>query len=301
MAIASPGLRNDSDRPLSEGTSARPNRPPGSYGLATAHTILVLWAIVSVLPLLWAILSSLKADREILSSPLALPAGIRLDNFGRAWEQAHIGQYFLNTLIVVVLSLAGTLITAAMAAYVFARFTFRFRRFLYYFFIAGMAFPMFMALVPLFFVVKNVGMLNSHLGLILVYIAYSLPFSIFFMTSFFRTLPQSVAEAAILDGASQWRLFWAIMLPMARPGLISIGIFNFIGQWNQYLLPLVLVQDESKYVIAQGLANLAISQGYKNDISGLFAGLTIAIVPILVVYVVFQRKVQSGMTAGALK
>lgn len=301
MAITQPVLHHDSDRPLSARVSAGPARRPGSYGLTAAHIALVLWAIVSVLPLLWAIFSSLKSDREILSSPWTVPAGIRLDNFGRAWEQAHIGQYFLNTLIVVGLSLAGTVILSAMAAYIFARFTFRFRRFLYYFFIAGMAFPMFMALVPLFFVVKNAGILNSYQGLVLVYIAYSLPFSIFFMTSFFRTLPQSVAEAAIIDGASQWRLFWSIMLPMARPGLISIGIFNFIGQWNQYLLPLVLVQDESKYVIAQGLANLAINQGYKNDVSGLFAGLTIAIVPILIVYVVFQRKVQSGMTAGALK
>ena len=167
---------------------------------------------------------------------------------------------------------------------------------------------MFLALSPLFFVVKQTGTLpvigqfiglNSRGGLILVYIAYSLPFTVFFLTSFFRTLPSEVGEAALVDGASHYRIFFNVMLPMAAPGLI--GIFNFLGQWNQFLLPLVLMPDQNKYVLSQGLAFLAIQQGYANDYSALFAAMTITMIPTLIVYVLFQRRLESGLTAGALK
>jgi N-acetylglucosamine transport system permease protein len=137
--------------------------------------------------------------------------------------------------------------------------------------------------------------------LILVYIAYSLPFTIFFMTGFFKTLPSEVAEAAVIDGAGQYQVFFQIMLPMAKPGLIAMGIFNFLGQWNQFLLPLVLMTDEKRYVLSQGLQNLAIQQGYANDYGALFAALVITMLPTLVVYVLFQRRLESGLTAGALK
>ncbi len=158
-----------------------------------------------------------------------------------------------------------------------------------------------LALVPLFYVMDNMGLLNTIHGLIAVYIAYSLPFTVFFLTSFFRTLPTSVAEASIIDGASHTRTFFQVMLPMAKPGLISVGIFNFLGQWNQYMLPTVLNTDPEKRVLAQGLVELAASQGYKGDYSGLFAGLVIAMLPVLAAYIIFQRQVVSGLTAGALK
>ncbi|HET8524704.1 MAG TPA: carbohydrate ABC transporter permease, partial [Thermomicrobiales bacterium] len=114
-------------------------------------------------------------------------------------------------------------------------------------------------------------------------------------------LPTEVAEAAVVDGAGPFQLFFQVMLPMAKPGLIAMGIFNFIGQWNQFLLPLVLMPDEHRYMLSQGLAFLAIQQGYQNDYSALFAALTITMVPTLVVYVLFQRRLESGLTAGALK
>jgi len=188
-----------------------------------------------------------------------------------------------------------------MAAYVLARFDFPGNRFIYYLFIGGMSFPIMLALVPLFYVVNNMGLLNTIHGLILVYIAYSLPFTVFFLTAFFRTLPTSVAEAAFVDGASHSRTFFQIMLPMAKPGLISVGIFNFLGQWNQYMLPTVLNTDPDKRVLTQGLVQLAASQGYKGDWSGLFAGLVMAMLPVLAAYIIFQRQVVQGLTAGALK
>ncbi|OLF08426.1 sugar ABC transporter permease [Actinophytocola xinjiangensis] len=271
---------------------------------------LLLWALITTLPLVWAIISSFKTNREFLADPFGLPAAARFDNFARAWTAANIGQYFVNSVLVVVISVPLTMLLGAMAAYVLARYEFRGNRLVYYGFVGGMIFPVFLALVPLFFVVRNLGFipgigpllgLNSYLSLALVYTAFSLPFTVFFLTAFFRTQPTSIAEAAIVDGCSHFGLFFRVMLPMAKPGLISIGLFNVLGHWNQYVLPVVLMNDPERKVLAQGLAALAISQGYRGDWTALFAGLVIALLPVLIVYVLFQRQVQAGLTAGVLK
>lgn len=269
-----------------------------------SHGFLLLWAVMTVFPLLWVVISSFKSDAEILGDSWGLPSALRFENWARAWTEAHIGQYFLNSAVVVAGSLTLTMLLGAAAAYVFARYEFRGRQVIYYLFVGGMMFPVFLALVPLYFVVSNAGLLGSWTGLILVYAAYSLPFTIFFLTAFFRTLPTAIAEAALIDGCGHFRLFFQVMLPMAKPGLISVAIFNFLSQWNQFILPLVLMQGEgaeSKWVLAQGLSALAINQGYANDYSGLFAGLTIAMLPVLGVYILFQRQIQTGLTAGQLK
>ncbi|WP_244501105.1 carbohydrate ABC transporter permease [Streptomyces sp. TP-A0874] len=266
-----------------------------------SHGMLAVWGLLVTLPLLWAVMTALKTDREIFTSPWGLPSALRWENLSRAWDKAHMSDYFFNTFVVVGGGLVGTMLFGAMAAYVLARFEFRGNRFLYFLFVGGMSFPIMMALVPLFYVMDNMSLLNTYHGLILVYIAYSLPFTVFFLTAFFRTLPTSVAEAALIDGASHTRTFFQVMLPMAKPGLISVGIFNFLGQWNQYMLPQVLNTDPDKRVLTQGLVALAVSQGYKGDWSGLFAGLVLAMLPVLAVYIIFQRQVQSGLTAGALK
>ncbi|MCX4561793.1 carbohydrate ABC transporter permease [Streptomyces phaeochromogenes] len=266
-----------------------------------SHGMLILWAFMVVLPLLWAVMTSFKTDRDIFSSPWALPDRLHFENWSRAWTSANMSDYFLNTVIVVGFSLLGTMLLGSMAAYVLARFDFPGNRFIYFLFIGGMSFPIILALVPLFYVMQNLSLLNTLPGLILVYIAYSLPFTVFFMTAFFRTLPSSVAEAAFVDGASHTRTFFQVMLPMAKPGLISVGIFNFLGQWNQYMLPTVLNTEPDRKVLTQGLVQLAVSQGYKGDWSGLFAGLVMAMLPVLAAYIVFQRQVVQGLTAGALK
>ncbi|MEV0555801.1 carbohydrate ABC transporter permease [Streptomyces sp. NPDC050597] len=266
-----------------------------------SHGMLVLWAFMVVLPLLWAVMTSFKTDKEIFSSPWALPDSLHFDNWSRAWTEANMSDYFLNTIIVVGFSLLGTMLLGSMAAYVLARFEFPGNRFIYFLFIGGMSFPIILALVPLFYVMQNLSLLNTLPGLILVYIGYSLPFTVFFMTAFFRTLPTSVAEAAFVDGASHTRTFFQVMLPMAKPGLISITIFNFLGQWNQYMLPTVLNTEPDNKVLTQGLVQLAVSQGYKGDWSGLFAGLVMAMLPVLAAYIIFQRQVVQGLTAGALK
>ncbi|SBT43960.1 carbohydrate ABC transporter permease [Micromonospora auratinigra] len=298
------------ERPTTEGgrqpgperVGDRPPRRERGVGNLLSHGFLLVWAALTALPLLWMFVSSFKSDGEILADPWGLPGALRFENWSRAWTEAHIGRYFLNSGVVVAGSLTLTMLLGATAAYVFARYEFRGRQVFYYLFVGGMMFPVFLALVPLFFVVRNAGLFGTWTGLILVYAAYSLPFTVFFLTAFFRTLPTSVAEAALIDGCGHFRLFFRVMLPMARPGLISVAIFNFLSHWNQFILPQVLMQgDDSKWVLAQGLTALAVSQGYQGDFSGLFAGLTIATLPVLAVYVAFQRQIQTGLTAGQLK
>jgi N-acetylglucosamine transport system permease protein len=265
------------------------------------NILLAIWAVIVIFPMLWLLYSSLKTDQEIFFSPWVLPASPQWDNFVRAWQDAHIGEYFLNSFIVVLPSLALILIISAMTAYVLARFPFPGNRFLFYLFLAGMLFPVFMALIPLFFLVKDLHMLNTYQGLILVYVAVSLPFSVFFLTGFFKSLPSELHEAAIIDGANQYQVFFRIMLPLAQAGLVSIGIFNFLGMWNQYLLPVVLMTDSKRYLLTQGLAFMLHQQYYKNDWSGLFAAVALIMIPTLIVYVIFQGQIQKGITVGALK
>jgi len=271
------------------------------WSAVSTQTVLIGWAVTVIFPMIWMIYSSFKTDQELFFSPWAPPVELQWDNFARAWTKAHVGDYLHNTLIVVVPALLLTLIISAMAAYVLARFEFVGRRFLFYMFLSGMLFPVFLALVPLFNLVNQLKMLNTFHGLILVYIAYSLPFTIFFLTGFFKTLPTEIEESAIMDGANPYQVFFKVMLPMASPGLISMGIFNFLGMWNQYVLPLVLISDESKYMLSQGLAFMLFKQFYENDWSALFAALTIIMVPTLIVYITFQKQIQDGITTGALK
>ncbi len=268
---------------------------------ALSQAFLMFWAVAVIFPMVWLIFSSLKTDQELFFSPWAAPKVLQWDNFVRAWNSARVGDFFFNTLIVVIPALIFTLIISAMTAYVLARFQFPGRDFLFYLFLGGMLFPVFLALIPLFSLVNNLGMLNTYIGLILVYIAYSLPFTVFFLTGFFKTLPGELQEAAIIDGANQYQAFFLVMLPLASPALISMGIFNFLGMWNQYILPLVLISDENKYVLSQGLAFMLFKQFYQNDWSALFAALTLVMIPTLLVYIIFQRQIQSGMTTGALK
>jgi N-acetylglucosamine transport system permease protein len=275
-----------------------------SFLSGLGHLFLAMWALIVLAPLLWTFLASFKTNEEIFGDAWALPGSLLWDNWVRAWNEANVGQYFLNSVLVVAGGTFGTMLLGSMAAYVLARYPFPGNRLVYYVFVSGLAFPVFLALVPLFFVVRNLGLLNSHVGLILVYIAYSLPFTVFFLAAFFRTLPNSVAEAAIIDGASHTRLFFRVMLPMAKPGLVSITIFNVIGQWNQYLLPLALLQGENaeqKWVLTQGIANISVNAGFEADWGGLFAALSMAILPMIVMYAIFQRQIQQGLTAGAVK
>ncbi|GAB3663770.1 carbohydrate ABC transporter permease [Actinocorallia lasiicapitis] len=271
--------------------------------MAMSHVALAFWALLIIVPLAATFLGGFKSSEQILlHKPWELPQDWNFDAFTRAWTTAHIGRYMLNTVIIVGFGTAGTMLLGSMAAYVLARYQFRGNRAIYLMFVSGMTFPVFLALVPLFTQLKQMNMLFSYHGIILVYIAYSLPFTVFFLAAFFKTLPNSVAEAAMMDGAGHVKVFFRVMMPMAKPGLISIAIFNVIGQWNQYLLPLVLLSgDPNKSPLTVGIAQINTNAGADADWSGLYAALTLAIVPVIFIYIIFQRQIQSGLTSGAVK
>jgi N-acetylglucosamine transport system permease protein len=271
------------------------------------YVFLSLWAVIVVYPLAWTLYSALKTDKEIIFTPWSFPAQLHFENFARAWTKAQIGDFFFNTLLVVIPSLVFTLLLSAMVAYVLARFEFRGKKVIYYLILAGMMFPIFLALVPLYFIMQFLGLRNTFGGLILVYIAFSLPFTVFFLVGFFRTLPKELIEASIIDGATHTQTFFKVMLPLAQPGLVTMAIFNFLGQWNQFILPTLLMDStglepgQTRYVLAQGLYFLTLQQGYQNDWSGLFAAVSMVMLPTLLVYIIFQEKIEKGLTVGALK
>lgn len=285
--------------------SERRPRALGIVGRTLIYIILGFWAVIVIFPMLWSLMTAFKTDQEIFFSPWSLPAALQFDNFVRAWRNARMGEYLVNTFLVIIPSLFLTLLLSAMASYVLARFEFRGRSFITYMFLIGLIFPIFLALVPLYFVMQTLRLLDTFPGLILVYVAFSLPFTIFFLTTFFRTLPKELGEAATIDGASQYAVFFRIYLPLAQPGLITMGIFNFLGQWNQYILPNTLMitntDTETHYLLSQGLYFLQAKQFYQSDWSALFAAVAIVMIPTLVAYLLFHNRIEEGMTAGAVK
>jgi N-acetylglucosamine transport system permease protein len=284
---------------------ARTNRQAASGGdrvvSVTAHALLIIWTLIVVLPLLWVLMSSFKTSSQVLSNPLSLPTALHWENYATAWQTAGIGKWFLNTIIVVGFALVIVMVLGAMCAYVLARFSFPGNRLIYYLMLAGLTFPIFLAIVPLFFTLKNIGLLNTLPGLIMTYVAFALPFTVFFLHSFFESLPGEIYEAAQVDGASEWRTFFQVMLPMAKPGMAAVSIFNFLGLWNQFLLPVALNTKPDNYVLTQGMASFASSAGYAVDFGSLFAAVVITIVPVLVVYVLFQRQLQGSVSSSTIK
>lgn len=266
-----------------------------------AHTALIAWVIVIIAPLLWVLMSSFKTTQQIFGSPFSLPTSLNFENYVSAWTTASIGTYFVNTVIVVGGALVIVMTLGAMCAYYLARYEFRGSQIIYYLMLAGLTFPVFLAVVPLFMTLKNFGILNTLPGLIITYVAFALPFTVFFLYAFFKTLPQEVAEAAALDGCGPFRIFFQIMLPMATPGIASVAIFNFLGLWNQFLLPIALNTNAKNYVLSQGMASFASQAGYAVNFGALFAAVVITVLPVLIVYIIFQRQLQGSVSPGLLK
>lgn len=281
-------------RPLAQ-RSWTPSSRTIWYIILCVHTLLVVY------PMFWLLSTSLKNSWEIFKDPWALPTSLRGINYFNAWTKGALGRKLINSVIIDGVALAAILVVASMAAYVLGRFAFRGNRPLYYLFLGGMALPAFLGIVPLFILMTKLGLLNTPHGLVLVYTAYSLPFSIFLLTGFFRTLPHELAEAAIIDGCTPFGVFWRIMLPLAKPGLVTAGTFVFIGLWNEYPLALILLNSETYKTLPLGIADLTMTQKYQSDWGALFAGLAISVAPTVLLYSIFQKQVQAGLTAGAVK
>jgi len=260
-----------------------------------------VFTLLILLPIVWVSVSSLKSGFEIVGSPWSLPAHPQWVNYRNAWNEAGIGPAFFNSLIVTLSTLAILLPIGAMAAYILARYPFPGRNLIFGTFLGGMMFPNFLVIVPLFFLLSTFHLVDTRTGLVLVYVAYSLSFTVFVMTGFFQTLPNELGEAAMIDGCSHSRTFWKVMLPLARPGLIVVGIFNAIGLWNEYGLALVLMPSRENYTLPIGIAQVTMTQQYQSDWGALFAGLVIVMAPVLVVYWIFRDRIHETMLAGAVK
>jgi ABC-type glycerol-3-phosphate transport system permease component len=282
-------------------------RRPGRFRVSRTlvGAVLAGYAAWVVFPMVWMAYSSLKPDRAIFAEPFALPAAghLQFDNYARAWREARFGDYFLNSVLVTTVSVAAIVLLGAMAGYALSRFYHPAGRAVFWLFLAGLTIPAQLAMVPLFFELRGMGLLNSRTGLILVYIANGLPFAVFILAGFFKSLPRSLYEAAVVDGCNEFSAFWRVLLPLAKPGLVTVAIFQFIGIWKEYFFAFLLMNggDGHARTLPLGLANLAITSQYRTDYGMLFAGLVLVTIPILVVYVALQKHLVKGITAGALK
>lgn len=257
-------------------------------------------------PMVWMALSSLKSDRAIFQSPFALPTADALawGNYGRAWHEARFSVYFLNSVLVTGVSVAAIVLLGAMAGYALGRFRHPAGAAVFWLFLSGLMVPVQLSIIPLFFELRAAGLLNSRLGLILVYTANGLPFAIFIMAGFFRSLPRTLYEAAVVDGCNEFSAFWRVVLPLAKPGLVTVAIFQFIGVWKEYFFAFMFTSgagSENVRTLPLGLANLSIASQYRTDYGMLFAGLVLVTIPILIVYIPLQKHLVKGVTAGALK
>jgi ABC-type glycerol-3-phosphate transport system permease component len=268
--------------------------------------VLLGYALWVVYPMVWMVYSSLKTDAAIAHEPFALPpfADLRFDNYGHAWREAHFSDYFFNSVVVTVVSVGAILALGAMAAYALARFYHPLGKAVFWLFLSGLMIPVQLSIIPLFFEMRALGLLNSRLGLILVYTANGLPFAIFILAGFFRSLPRSLYEAAVIDGCGEFAAFWRVLLPLARPGLMTVAIFQFIGVWKEYFFAFMLTGGDTANgarTLPLGLANLSITAQYNTDYGMLFAGLVLVTLPILALYLLLQRHIVKGVSAGALK
>lgn len=277
-----------------------------SISRAVLFAALAGYALWVVFPMVWVAYSSLKSDREIFTNAFALPAadGLHPENYARARHGARFGEYFLNSALVTTASVALITLLGAMAAYALARFAHPLGRAAFWLFLAGLMIPAQLAAIPLFFELRGLGLLNSRTGLVLAYTANGLPFAVFVLAGFFRSIPRALHEAAVMDGCTEAGAFWRVMLPLARPGLVTVAIFQFIGVWKEYFFAFMLVGGDpagGTRTLPLGLANLAITAQYRSDHGSLFAGIVLVTLPILAIYVLLQKHLVKGVTAGAVK
>lgn len=263
------------------------------------HLVLLANALLILGPLAIMLLSGFKTTREIFQHPFGLPQEWRVENFARVWVEARFALYFRNSIVVTVVSVALIVALGAMAGYALGRFRFRGNDLLYLYFLSGLMLPVRLGIIPLFILMRNLHMLDSLWSLIFIYAATGLPSAVFILTGFFRTLPADLDNAARIDGAGEWRIFSRVMLPLVRPALVIVLIYNLIPIWNDFFFPLVFIQSDHRKTLPLGMT--AFFGQYYTDWATLFAGLTLAALPVIALYVLLSGHFIRGLTAGAVK
>ncbi len=276
------------------------------------YLLLTLLAVTILVPVAWVLMASVKENSEFYGNPWTLPKGLHFQNFADAWQTANMGEYMLNSVIVTALALVLLVVIALPAAYVLARFQFKSRAVWNTLFMAGLFINVNYIVVPIFLMLNNGDIylrktfgapffLNNLFVLALVYAATALPFTIYLLTGYFKSLARDYEEAAYVDGAGYFYTMIKVIIPMAKPSIITVILFNFLAFWNEYIISMTLLTNPELKTLPVGLMNLMAAQRSAVQYGQLYAGLVIVMMPTLILYMCVQKKLTQGMTLGGLK
>lgn len=263
------------------------------------YIFMIFFVCIAVGPLLWAFLSSFKTYSEINSSALSWPSSFNLDNYKAAFKYAPIAKYFMNSVIIVGCSVLVTVALVAMCAYIISRFDFKLKMVIVLLISASLMLPAQAISQPLFTIFQKLGIFDTKIGLIIVYSAMGIPMSFFVMTSYYKTIPMALEESAYIDGASFLQTFLRIILPLAKPGLVTIALLQFINTWNEFYFALMLTSGNSARTVPIAL-NYYMGT-FANNYSALFAAVVLTVLPTIVLFIILQKQVMESLTAGAVK
>ena len=263
------------------------------------YIFLVVYVIIIVTPFLMIFMNSFKTLREIFLKPFSPPSRFSLDNYVKAWKKANLTSAFLNSIFVSSASVFGILLVSSMFAYVISRYEFPMRRFLYVYVIAGLALPARLAIIPIYVILYRLNLLDTRLGLVIVYVSTGIAFATFLLKNFMDDIPVEIEESARMDGANPWTIFTKIDLPLIRPALVVVGIVNFVGIWNDFFFPLIIINSQGKETIP--LAISIFFGEYSNQWQLISAALSMSVLPIMIAFFFLSRYFITGMTQGAIK
>lgn len=284
---------------MRDSKSATRRKRPISILTLLIYLFLTLLAVVYIAPLLWMLNVSLKTNAEIFASPFSLPEVLQLGNYIFSWTNGKLGIAMFNSAIVCLVSLLVSMFLGAMTAFAIARMRWKLASSALSYFMVGMMIPVHCILIPLFVRFSQMRLTNSLLGLVLPYITFSLPMTIFLLVNFFRSMPGELLEAACIDGCGIYRTYFKIALPIARTGLFVSGLMTFVANWNELLLAMVFISDPMKKTLPVTLTYFV--GPYATNYVQMFAAIVIAIAPTILVYCIFSNQIVEGLTAGAVK
>jgi multiple sugar transport system permease protein len=279
------------------------SRPAPQGGRKTSNTwtyvLLVGGLALMVGPFLWMLLGSIKPEADFLqSTPTLLPSAPTTDNYSRLFDQLDFPRFFFNSSVIALAVTVGNLVFCPMLGYALAKLNWHGKRLVMGLVLATLMVPAGITLIPNFILMSNLGFVNSYPGLILPFLAG--PFGVFLLRQFMQSIPNELLEAARIDGANEFRIFWSVVMPIATPVLATLGILTFLGNWNSFLYPLVMAQEPQMYTLPVALATFATGQ-YQADHGMLMAGSVILVVPVLIVFILFQRWITEGIATTGLK
>lgn len=265
--------------------------------LWTASIPMWLLALSCLYPIYFAINNALKTDKDYILNRFSLVSEPTIKNFINAWNRSHLSDYFLNSVVCTAGAVALLLIVSSLAGFAFAMLRFPLRKFLFMVILASLMIPVQVVLVPFYRTVIALDLVNTRIGLIISYTAFFLPFCVYLMTAFYSGLPRELVEAARMDGAKLIQIWWHVMLPLGKPALITLGILNTLYCWNDVLISLLVLQKQRTLMV--GIA--ALKGEYTTNVPLLMAGIVIAAAPIVIIYIIFQRRIVNGIATGAVK